>query len=65
MGCPYLWKRVSKFRNLERLGECAIELTACEKSIELDEELDVRVITLCYLSVRVLDVVVVETGVVG
>lgn len=37
-------------------------LTASKKSIELDEELDVGVITLCYLSVRVLDVVVVETG---
>lgn len=36
-------------------------LTAGEESIELDQELDVWVITLCDLSVRVLDVVVVET----
>jgi hypothetical protein len=44
------------------LVDCAMGLTASKESIELDEELDVGVITLCYLSVRVLDVVVVETG---
>jgi hypothetical protein len=41
---------------------CATGLTASKESVELNQELDVWVIALCYLSVRVLNVVVVETG---
>ena len=35
--------------------------TASEEGVELDQQLDVRVIALSHLSVRLLDVVLVET----